>query len=240
MLSIVIPAYNEEQRMGATLDAYLRTFPSSTEFILVPNGCTDGTVALAETYQQTHPNVRLHVIPEAVGKAVAVRSGLAMAKGDIVGYLDADGSTSPAEFQRLVAAVGNAEGAIASRWAPGAVVQNRGFNRTLASLAFAAIVKILFWLPYRDTQCGAKIFTHTLLQKILPHAHSRRMSFDVELLLLARRARATLVEVPTHWIDRSRSAILGTPVQLFRTSLSMFGALLLLRLRFLPLIGPRL
>lgn len=240
MLSIVIPAYNEELRMGQTLDSYLGTFPSNTEFILVPNGCTDGTVALAKSYCHAHPNVRLHVIPEAVGKAMAVRTGLALATGDLVGYLDADGSTSPVEFQRLVSSVGSAEGAIASRWAPGAIVQNRGFNRTLASLAFAAIVKMFFWLPYRDTQCGAKIFTRTLLQKILPYARSRTMSFDVELLLLAKRAGATLVEMPTHWVDRSRSAILGTPVQLFRTSITMFAALFLLRLRFLPLIGPRL
>ncbi len=225
--------------MEKTLDEYLRSFPVSTEFLIVPNGCTDGTVALAQSYQQRFPNVRVHVIPEAVGKAVAVRTGLALATGDQVGFLDADGSTSPEEFHRIHNALGSADGVVASRWAPGAVVQNRAFSRTLASLTFAAVVKAFFWLPYRDTQCGAKIFSKVLLTKILPHARVRTMAFDVELLLLARRAQAKMVEWPTHWIDRSRSAILGTPWQLFRTSLSMFAALLILRLRFLPLIAPR-
>ncbi|MEK7632017.1 MAG: glycosyltransferase [Patescibacteria group bacterium] len=240
MLSIVIPAYNEAERIGQTLDAYLRSFPLRTEFIIVPNGCTDGTVALVMQYQQQHSNIRVHVISEPVGKAVAVRTGLALATGDYVGYLDADGSTSPEEFQKLEQALGASDGVIASRWAPGAVVQNRAFSRTLASLTFAALVKTLFWFPYRDTQCGAKIFSKTLLQRILPHARVRNMAFDVELLLLARRADAAIVEMPTHWVDRSRSAILGTPVQLFRTSLQMFATLFLLRLRFLPLIAPRL
>lgn len=225
--------------MEKTLDAYLRSFPADTEFLIVPNGCTDGTVALAQAYQQRYPNVRVHVIPQAVGKAVAVRTGLALVTGDQIGFLDADGSTSPEEFHRLQDALGSADGVVASRWAPGAVVQNRAFSRTLASLTFAVVVKALFWLPYRDTQCGAKIFSKALLTKILPHAHVRTMAFDVELLLLARRANAQMVEWPTNWIDRSRSAILGTPWQLFRTSLSMFLALLILRLRFLPLIAPR-
>jgi len=238
MLSIVIPAFNEAGRLPNTLDAYLRTFPASTEFIIVPNGCTDDTVALAQQYQQRHPNVRVEVIPEAVGKAVAVRRGLALAQGDQVAYLDADGSTSPTEFQRLLAVLGTADGVAASRWATGAVVQNRGFARTVASLAFALIVKLLFWLPYRDTQCGAKVFTRTLLQRLLPAARVKNMAFDVELLLLARRANARIVEWPTYWVDRARSAGLGSSAKLFRTSLRMLGTLFSLRLRFLPFIAP--
>ncbi|RJO59748.1 glycosyltransferase [Candidatus Parcubacteria bacterium] len=241
MISIVIPAYNEEKIIGKTLKAYLDFFPDSNfEFLVIPNGCRDGTVKVVSSFQKSHPNLKIFEITEAVGKAQAVRKGLALAKGTLVAYLDADFSTPPEEFKKLLAALGSADGVIASRWAPGAVVENRTFLRTLASLAFAKLVKIFFWLPFRDTQCGAKIFTQDLLRKILPYAKVDNIAFDVELLLLARLAKGRIVEWPTHWIDRSDSVIIGSPLKLFRNSLKMFFTLINLRVRFLSLFAPKI
>lgn len=238
-LSIIIPAYNEAQYLAQKLDQYLAAFSPETEFLVVPNGCTDGTPAIARAYAVRFPNVQAHVIPEAVGKAQAVRAGWARARGEWVAFLDADGSTSATEFHRLFNARRDADGVIASRWAPGARVENRSTLRKVASYAFAAVVKLLFWMPYRDTQCGAKIFRRELIQRILPHAHVQNIAFDVELLLLCRRAGATIVEYPTHWVDRSDSVIIGSPLKLIRSSLTMLGTLISLRFRFLPFLAPR-
>lgn len=241
MLSIVIPAYNEAAFIGAKVESYLaacHTANIDTELIVVPNGCTDATADIARTYA-TDARVRVLEIPEPVGKARAIRAGWRIAKGEWVAFVDADGSTSAQEFLQLFAARGDADGVIASRWAPGARVENRTVLRLMASYVFALAVKLLFWMPYRDTQCGAKIFRASLVQRILPHARVHNIAFDVELLLLCRQARARIVEYPTHWIDRSASVIIGTPSTLLRNSLRMLGTLLHLRLRFLPPLSPR-
>lgn len=232
MLSIIIPAYNEAEYIGTKLDQYLATFSNDVEFLVVPNGCTDQTAAIAQAYAVKHENVRVYVITEAVGKATAVRAGWERARGDWVAFLDADGSTSAEEFQRIFQSRGNADGVIASRWAPGAIVENRSGLRKLASYIFAFLVKLLFWMPYRDTQCGAKIFRRELVQRILPHMRVNNIAFDVELLLLCRRAKARIVEYPTHWVDRSDSVIIGSPLKLIRSAIVMLSTLLVLRFRF--------
>jgi dolichol-phosphate mannosyltransferase len=232
MLSIIIPAYNEAEYIGTKLDQYLATFNKDVEFLVVPNGCKDQTAEIAQTYAEKHSNVHVHVIPEAVGKAAAIRAGWGRASGDWVAFLDADGSTSAEEFQRIFQSRGNADGVIASRWAPGAIVENRSGLRKLASYIFALIVKLVFWMPFRDTQCGAKIFKKELVQKILPHMRVNNIAFDVELLLLCRQLRARIVEYPTHWIDRSDSVIIGSPLKLIRSAIVMLGTLFILRFRF--------
>jgi glycosyltransferase involved in cell wall biosynthesis len=232
MLSIIIPAYNEAGYIGTKLDQYLAKFGKDVEFLVVPNGCTDQTVEIAQSYAAKHSSVRVHVIREGVGKATAVRAGWERAKGDWIAFLDADGSTSAEEFQHLFQARGDADGVIASRWAPGAVVENRTALRKVASYIFAFIVKLIFWMPYRDTQCGAKIFRKELVQRILPHSQVRNIAFDVELLLLCRKTGARVVEYPTHWVDRSDSVIIGSPLKLIRSAIVMLGTLLILRFRF--------
>jgi glycosyltransferase involved in cell wall biosynthesis len=232
MLSIIIPAYNEAGYIAAKLEELLKQFGTSVEIIVVPNGCVDATASIAQSYAAKHKNVLVHVIPEAVGKAEAVREGWRHAHGDWVAFLDADGSTSASEFQCLFNALQGADGVIASRWAPGARVENRTALRKAASYIFALVVKLLFWMPYRDTQCGAKIFKRSVILKILPHSRVQNIAFDVELLLLCRHFGARIVEYPTHWIDRSASVIIGTPMKLLRSSVIMLWTLLRLRFRF--------
>ncbi|PIS40911.1 MAG: glycosyl transferase [Candidatus Kerfeldbacteria bacterium CG08_land_8_20_14_0_20_43_14] len=241
MISIVIPVYNEEKIISKTLTAYLNYFSKGFfEFIIVPNGCTDRTVEIVRKFQKSHSNLIIKEIKESVGKAEAVRRGLALAKGNLVAYLDADFSTSPEEFQRLLEAMHNADGVIASRLAPGAIVENRTHLRMAAGKTFAKIVKLFFWMPYHDTQCGAKIFTKTLLEKILPLSKVNNVAFDVELLLLAKSAKARIIELPSHWVDRSDSVIIGSQIRLLKTSLKMLFTLINLRLRFLPFFAPKI
>ncbi len=233
-LSIIIPAYNEAERIPGMLESYARTFPEA-EILVVPNGCTDDTATVVRKLAIAHPNIIVQEIRETVGKAVAVRTGWEHAHGEWLAFVDADGSTSAAEFQRILQARDSADGVIASRWKRGANVENRTALRELASYLFAVIVKLLFWLPYRDTQCGAKVFRRSFITPYLAHARVTNMAFDVELLLLMRAQRARIIEFPTHWVDSSDSAVLGSPWKLVRNSLTMLKTLFILRFQSSPL-----
>ena len=169
------------------------------------------------------PNVRVHVIAEAVGKAMAVRAGWERANGDWVAFL-MRWSTSATEFQHIFSARRDADGVIVR--APGAKSRtDRHFGSWPATFALA--VKLVL-MPYRDTQCGANIPSRTH-PAILPFIRVRNIAFDVEILLLCRQAGASIVNT-RHWVDRSDSVIIGSPSKLIRSSLAMLGTLLTLRM----------
>lgn len=231
-ISLVIPAFNEEHRIVPTLEKYMREFfPDRSEYIVVINASTDRTRQVVESVRQTAGDrVTIYEIPER-GKGLAVRYGLERAKGELIGFLDADGSTSPSEFAKLVEAVetGHLDGAIASRWAKGSKVVGRTTPlRTLASWGFYAVTKLLFWLPYRDTQCGAKLFTRETIKAIVPELRVKDMSIDVEILRVAAQQGRKISEIPSVWIDKSSPEMLGT--KFFRTSLRMLRSLFYIRI----------
>ncbi|MBI4093012.1 MAG: glycosyltransferase [Candidatus Kerfeldbacteria bacterium] len=226
-LSIVVPAHNEEHRIAPTLRTYANHFAKRSEILVVLNGCTDRTLDVVAATSREFPVIRAINIPEAVGKGGAVREGFRQSRGRLVGFVDADGATTPAEFARLIAMMDGADGLIASRWIDGAKVYHRtSVIRAMASRGFITLTRWLFKLPYHDTQCGAKIFTARFVREVLPRMRINDLTFDVELLLLGRSARFKIREVPTEWYDRSSPVLLGTPGRVFRTSLSMFMSLL--------------
>lgn len=234
-LSIVIPAYNEEKRIGQTLDKYLEYFKKNEiEIIVVLNGCRDRTLEIVGKYQAKNPNVVKYInIEETVGKGGGVRRGFEEATGDLIGFVDADSSTSPEEYERLINQLGEADGVIASRWKRGAKVGNRTFIRKIISLGFVFLVKVLFWLPYFDTQCGAKIFRKAAIKKIIPRQSVNNMAFDVELLYLMKKNNFYIKEIPTTWFDQSSSAVLGSPLKLLINSVSMLLTLIALRIKYI-------
>jgi len=231
-LSIVIPAYNEEQRITHTLDKYIDHFSDNNEveYIIVLNGCTDNTLSVITGYKEKYPdNIRFLDIKEAIGKGAAIKEGFKIAKGELIGFLDADGSTSPSEYEKLIKHMPSYDGAIASRWKKGAIVTNRKMFRKIVSFCFIFIVRLLFWLPYSDTQCGAKIFKKDIIDKILPNLSVTNMAFDVQLLYLISKNRYQIIEVPTKWIDNNCSSILGSPFQVLIKGFAMLGTLLKIR-----------
>lgn len=233
-ISIVVPAYNEEQRIARTLQEYLEYFSAQeVDFIIVPNNCSDGTVAIAERFRDAQPErVSVHVISGYVGKGGAVVDGFRRAKGEYVGFVDADGSTPPEEFQKLIAGIGDFSGAIASRWKRGSKIVNANAVREIVSMGFIAIVKLLFWMPIVDTQCGAKLFTRSALGKVIDRLRIFDMAFDVELLWKLKKTGARTVEIPTVWVDNSGTSMtLGSPFKLLRNAWSMLTSIL--KLRFL-------
>lgn len=232
-VDIIIPAYNEEHRIGPTLRAYLEFFDDSVRFIPVLNGCRDNTRQVVDAIA-AEQSERVHVleITEAVGKGAAIIYGWKRSSAEVVGFVDADGATPPQEFAKLLDALPGHEGVIASRFIGGSIIHSRvSWLRTVVSHSSILLVRLLFWMPFRDTQCGAKVFTGQAMRRILDNLQETGMMFDVELLWRMQRLGARVMELPTEWTDQPGSAALGEKQQFLREALRSLRALLRLRLR---------
>lgn len=233
-LSIVVPAFNEEIRLQPMLDAYTAFFTprygAEMELIIVVNGSTDRTEPIAREAARRHPQVRAIIEPRSIGKGGALLLGFQAARGELVGFVDADGSTPPEAFQDLVDHLGEAGAIIASRWMPGAQVSPRQpLKRRIASRVFNRLVRVLFGLRITDTQCGAKLMKGAALREVLPRLGTTRWAFDVDLLFQLRRAGYRIIERPTVWRD-----VGGSRLKVGRASFEMFVAVWRLRLLYSP------
>jgi glycosyltransferase involved in cell wall biosynthesis len=233
--SIVIPAHNEEERLSPVLEAYSRFFTdklgAEAEIILVANGCSDATATVAEEIAERYGNVRVIDEPRRIGKGGAVIVGVKAAVGDYIGFVDADGATAPEEFYRLYKKSLDSDGVIASRWMEGAdVVIPQRAMRLLSSRLFNGLTRVLLGLRYKDTQCGAKIFTRQAWKDVLPNIGITRFAFDVDVLYQLKRKGYAISEEPTVWRD-----IAGSKVHFFNSSIDMFLAIVRMRLVYSPL-----
>ena len=229
-LSIIIPAHNEEGRIGPTLREYAETFPHAA-IIVVLNGCLDGTEAVVRRACERHANIRMITIRARVGKGGAVRAGFLLAQTPIVAFVDADSAFPAGEMLRLLAALGENDAVIASRWVRGArALSPLSFKRRAAGLGFNYLARALFGLPFRDTQCGAKVFRAASLLPIFDLLETSNFAFDVDLLYLLRRRHAKIVEVAVVWRD-----VVGSKVSVWRSGVQMAASIVRLRLRHSPL-----
>lgn len=221
-LDIIIPAHNEAHRIGPTLDSYRREFSQpDVRFIVALDHCEDSTADIVRAHAGSDPRVELHEFPK-LGKGGVIREASKLCWAEFVAFVDADGSTSPEQLSRLVDAARSADGAIASRRLPASSVRGRrALSRTAASLVFAWLVRHLFGLPFRDTQCGAKVMRRTALERLLPSITTDDLLFDIDLLLRASEFDYRIVEVPTIWVERP-----GSRVRLLRDAGLMAGSLL--------------
>lgn len=234
-LSIVVPAYNEEARIGKMLGAYLPYFAerygNEFEIVVAVNGSRDRTAAIVRDLQARQPQLRVLEEPRPIGKGGAILAGGALATGDFIGFVDADGATPPAAFDDLLKNVGDAGLIIASRRLPGAVVRPRQpWRRRCASRVFNFLVRRLFKLPITDTQCGAKLMTAEAWRTIVPHIGLTQWAFDVDMLFQTRRAHFAIREIPTTWSD-----VGGSKLRVGRVSFQMLLAIARLRLLYSPL-----
>lgn len=219
--------------LDAWLPYFSRRYGETFELIAVVNGSSDGTAAQVERYARRWPQVRLLVEPGPVGKGGAVMLGFRAATGVKVGYADADGSTPPESFDDLVRQTGpDAPVVIASRWCRGSVVHPvQPWIRRLASRMFNHLTRLLFGFRLHDTQCGAKMFDRSVIDRLLQRPGIiTRWAFDVDLLFQARREGVSILEVPTVWHDVEGSKLVVT-----EASLEMIAALVRLRLMYSPL-----
>jgi glycosyltransferase involved in cell wall biosynthesis len=227
LLTIVIPAYNEEHRLRSTLVAYASRF--ADEHVLVAlNGCSDGTLALVESVALDHSNVQFVEIRQRVGKGGALRAASLLCESEYVAFVDADGSTSAAECARLfeVLRASTASGVIGSRWLDRSSVQKaQPLGRRIASRCFNALVRLLFGLDFCDTMCGVKIFRRTDLLAVLPRVETAGLAFDVDLIVQFMRDGKRLLEVPTVWAH-----VGGSKVQVARSAVKVLASVVRLRL----------
>ena len=215
-LSVVIPAFNEEARIPASLEALAawlsgRTEPLTVEVVVVDDGSTDRTAVLAEeTARRLRLNLRALIHERNRGKGAAVRKGVLAAEGRLILVSDADFSTPISEFEKLAAA--GAPVAIGSRAVDESLVRERQpFYRVFVGKLFNRLVRLLAVPGIRDTQCGFKLFSREAAQEIFSRATVDRFAYDVEALLLARKLGYAIAEIPVLWFNSpdSRVTLLG-------------------------------
>jgi glycosyltransferase involved in cell wall biosynthesis len=208
-LSIVLPCFDEAERLPGTLAAYLAHFPPSraeVELIVVDDGSSDGTSAIADQIAAADPRVRVVRTPHNHGKGYAVRVGVQAAQGELVVFTDADGSYGPEQLERVVAALGRAPVAIGARLGSQAGTGSPLLRR-LASPVFNRVMRLLLGLPFHDTQCGLKGFRRDAAEALFQRARVDGFAFDAEALLVARRLGFEVVEVPVTAEDRQGSKV---------------------------------
>jgi dolichyl-phosphate beta-glucosyltransferase len=228
-LSIVIPAFNEEARLGPTLRdivGYLDGRGLGAEVIVVDDGSTDGTSELVTRLSEELPAVRLLRLARNRGKGYAVRSGVLNARGRFVLFADADGATPIGEIERLEEALDRgADIAIGSRALRRAGIRVRAkLYRRVIGRAFHGLVSVVTVKGIADTQCGFKMFRGDVAHDLFARLRMDGFSFDVELLLTAQLRGYEVAEVPVNWYHQP-----GSRVNLVLDSLRMARDLFVIR-----------
>lgn len=213
MLSIIIPAYNEEERIEKSLNLaldYLKKRYDSYEIIVVDDGSTDRTYEQAQSFaERTNGMVRVLQQPQNMGKGAAVRRGMIESNGDVKIFTDADFSTPIYETEKIIREINNgADICIGSRALDRTMIKrHQPFYRELMGKTFNKVVQVLFFRGIKDTQCGFKGFTAAACDKIFPIAKINGFSFDVEILFLASKAGLNIKQVPVEWYNDARSKV---------------------------------
>jgi len=229
-IRIIIPARNEAGRIAPTVEKFCRYFGSQAVILVVVNGCTDGTATVVRNMTMRFANLELLEISEAVGKGGAVRAGLTFGDEPYVAFVDADGSATASELERLLLRCRDnpLAGVIGSRWMrKSRIARRQPFQRRLASRTFNFITRLIFRLPYTDTQCGAKVFRREAVDRVIDTLEISNFAFDVDLLLALKRLRLPVAEIPITWDDVAEYS----KVTLLRSGSSMLWALLRLWIR---------
>ncbi len=224
-IALVVPAHNEENRIGIMLDTYISFFSTKkieTTFIVVLNGCTDNTVSVVQARQEKG-DVQLLDFKTA-GKGFAIKKGFEQAlhtNASLIGFVDADMATKPEFFYELVQHIDGYDGIIASRYMkeskiypPRPTIKEWGRR-----LVYQPLVWMLFGLRFKDYQCGAKLFKRIVIEKITPYLTVQQWAFDVELMYLCKKFGFSIREWPTVWYDQTESKLR------LRSGIRMLGSL---------------
>lgn len=201
--SIVIPAKDEEERIGGTVEKLKNEFKDEAEIIVVDDGSSDKTSEIAK-------NLGVKVIKHEAnkGKGAAVKTGFMNATGDLIGFVDADESTSAQDARNVFNSIGDHDIAIATRKYPGAkIVVKQPLLRIIAGDMFHLLTELFFHIGIRDTQCGCKVFKKNAAKDIASKMISSGFEFDVEMLYLARRNKYSIKLVPIIWKHEDKSKL---------------------------------
>jgi len=226
LLSVVVPAFNEESRLPETLrqmEPLTKQFP--IEIIVVCDGCTDNTRDIAIQWIDRLP---LYIIayPENKGKGYAIQQGVLCSRGQIIAFMDADGSTPPSELIRLAAPIllGDAGIVIGSRRAYGAILKKQPMYRRILGNLLSAAARGFLSLPYQDTQCGFKLFRREYALELFKDMQFTGFEFDLDILYRAHRKKIPIVETGVVWEDRK-----GSKVNPIRDGFRMLRSMILIK-----------
>ncbi|HIJ98859.1 TPA: glycosyltransferase [archaeon] len=228
--SIIIPAHNEERRIKRTLERFYKFFSKKykIEIIVVCDGNSDKTESIVQEFAAKRKNIKLLTFPTRLGKGGGILKGIKAARGDIIGYVDADSATRPQDYNKIFQTLitKNLDGAVASRYLKESkILIEQPLYRIFLSRGWNLIVHTLFQIPFTDTQCGAKIFTAKALEFVVPKMETYGFEFDVELLWRMQRSGFRINEVPITWEHKEQSKfvvsdIIGMLIRLIRVRLS--------------------
>ena len=214
---IIIPAYNEEKRIEETLVEYTKYFDKLVkkkeldyEILVVINNTTDRTEEIVKKVKKKNKRLRyLNLIRG--GKGYATIEGFKEAfkkKNNLIGFVDADMATSPEQYHRLIKSIRNYDGIIADRYLKDSKIYPPvTLSRLAARKLFNFVIKSLIFLPFEDTQCGAKLFKREALESSVPYLSMSQWAFDVDLLYTLKRKGFRIASCPTIWIDKEYSKI---------------------------------
>ena len=227
--SIVLPAFNEAERIASTLDKILRYAAQQSwnlDIIVVNDGSSDETADIVRQFIVGHPTIRLIENPGNRGKGFSVRNGMLHARGDILLFSDADLSSPIQEADKLLAAIqAGADVAIGSRWVRKELqVKPQPLHRRILGRVFNLALRLVLGLNFKDTQCGFKAFRRSAADQVFPQQRIERWGFDPELLYLAKRAGLHVAEVPVVWAHRE-----GTRIHPLRDGLRMLAEMFRIR-----------
>ncbi len=228
-LSIVVPAYNEESRIGGTLRQvidFLGSQPYTWEIVVADDGSTDDTPRLVAELSRAHSGLRLLSLRHG-GKGWAVKNAMLASRGEYRVLCDADLSVPIEQVERLLPPrLHGVDVALGSRDAPGARRIGEPWRRRFMGRLYNTMARLLATPGLRDTQCGFKCFRQEVVPDLFQRQTMHGFGFDVEVLFLARKNGLVLREVAVDWYYRNRSK-----VRPFRDSVSMIWDLLRIRWR---------
>jgi len=227
-VSIIIPAYNEEKRLGTTLEKihnYFKDKGINFEIIVVDDGSRDGTVNLVKNFSIEHPEVRLRCHLKNKGKGAAVKTGVLTTEGDVILFTDADLSTPIEEFGKLKKAIDSGyDIAIGSRGVQGAKVKiKQNLLRRLIGIAGSYLIRLILTDRFSDTQCGFKMFKSDCGKALFQEQKISGFAFDIEILYKAIKKNYKVKEIPVEWLNspESRVSVIKDPIRVFRDLLKI-------------------
>jgi len=242
-ISLIIPAHNEEKRIGKTLEEYGAFLTKKKinreidfEIIIVINNTSDKTEEVVKKISKKYPEIK-YLNFKLGGKGFAIIEGFKKALGgnsEYIGFVDADMSTPADSFYELVKKIEEEsffDGVIANRWDKKSDIKiKQTISRRLVSRMGNIIIRTLFLFPYRDTQCGAKIFRKKIIKENISKLITINWGFDVALLFcLKKESNAKIISIPTTWEDKQESKL-----NIKKTPLRVFFSLIRLRVFHSP------
>ena len=226
-LSIIVPAYNEEDRIRPTLEEYAAHFTpiygDAFEIVAVLNGCRDDTRGVVESVAREAHQVRLIEFVRPVGKGGAIWEGFASARGRRLAFVDADNMVRAPEAEKLVRALDTHDVAIADRFSAPGGDAGQPLARKLIGQVSRLWVRWFLGLPYSDTQCGAKAFRAAAWRAVAPSIVEHSWAFDLDALAHVHRLGFSVAEVQVRWHHVTEGSKLRPWKDLPQTYLATYG-----------------